>query len=217
MNSIVRIMIVDDHTLVRSGFRLLLEQIDGFEVVGEAPNGQQALDLMDAAHPDVLITDIAMPVMTGLQLISEVKTRWPGVSCILLSMHKTSQYVRSAIEAGASGYLLKESVDSELELAVRTVFGGESYLSPALSKTMIDGLANRDARAIGGLESLTSRQIEVLKQIAEGFTTKQIAVNLEVSPKTVEAHRAQLMSRLEIYSVADLVRLAIREGLVEVN
>lgn len=214
MNADIRIMIVDDHSLVRSGFRLLLEQVDGFQVVAEAEDGEKALDILRIGQPDVLITDIAMPGMSGLELVKHVSKTWPAVRCLLLSMHKTSQYVKSAIEAGAAGYLLKDSVDSELEAAVNTVAAGNSYLSPRLSQAMIDGVVNADGSTGGPLQSLTARQLEVLKQIAEGFTTKQIAMNLELSPKTVETHRAQLMSRLDIYSVADLVRLAIREGLV---
>ncbi|MCL4110396.1 UNVERIFIED_CONTAM: hypothetical protein GTU68_025408 [Idotea baltica] len=214
MSAAVRILVVDDHTLVRSGFRLLLEQIEGFTVIGEAENGQKALELIETEVPDVVIADIAMPVMTGLVLVATVRSRWPDVRCLLLSMHKTPQYVRSALEAGAAGYLLKDSVDSELETAVRTVVEGGSYLSPALSQTMIDGLTNRTGNSPGVLESLTARQIQVLTQIAEGFTTKQIALNLDVSPKTVETHRTQLMNRLGIFSVAELVRVAIREGLV---
>lgn len=206
----IRIVIVDDHTLVRSGFRLLLEQIEGFTVAGEAENGKKALELITAEQPDVVITDMAMPVMTGLDLVQNVHSRWPDVKCILLSMYKTRQYVKSALAAGAVGYLLKESVNSELEVAVKTVISGRSYLSPSLSLTM-DG----DAIEQGGLGVLTARQVEVLRQIAEGFTTKQIAMNLKLSPKTVETHRAQMMSRLEIYSIAELVRLALREGLID--
>ena len=217
MTNSIRILVVDDHTLVRSGFRLLLEQVADFTVIGEAENGQKALDLIEIEQPDIVITDIAMPVMTGLVLAARIRTKWPAVRCLLLSMHNTPQYVRSALDAGAAGYLLKDCVDSELETAVRTVVHGGSYLSPALSQTMIDGLVKRTSDSPSALETLTARQTQVLTQIAEGYTTKQIALNLGVSPKTVETHRTQLMNRLEIFSVAELVRLAIREGLIEIG
>ncbi len=217
MTSEIRIMVVDDHSLVRSGFRLLLEQISGFSVIAEAASGEAAVEIITSDQPDVLITDIAMPGMSGLDLVTEVRSTWPDIRCVLLSMHKTSQYVRSAIEAGAAGYLLKDSADSELETAVRTVVSGKSYLSPALSQAMIDGVVNGGAGSVRPLDLLTARQTEVLKQISSGYTTKQIALNLGLSPKTIETHRSQLMARLDIYSVADLVRLAIREGLIEIE
>lgn len=216
MTDAIRILIVDDHTIVRSGFRLLLEQIEGFDVVGEAEDGAAALDLIESTSPNVVITDLAMPGIAGLELVSRIKAGWPDIACILLSMHKSAQYVKSALKAGAVGYLLKDSAGSEVEVAVRAVVRGESYLSPAASRPVIDDFVSPPAPA-NSVALLTDRQIEVVKQMAEGFSTKEIAANLGLSPKTVETHRAQLMKRLDIYDVAGLVRFAIREGLVNLD
>ena len=207
MNNPVRIVIVDDHTLVRSGFRLLLESIDGFDVVADATNGEEALELIEKATPDIVITDIAMGGMSGIELTAEVLKRWPTTQCIVLSMYKTAPYVKSALAAGASGYLLKESVDAELELAIRSVVKGETYLSPVVADLLV---AKKDY-------ALTRRQTEVLRAIAEGMTTKETARHLGVSPKTVETHRAELMKRLDIYDIAGLVRFALREGLTQLD
>lgn len=208
MSQPIRIVIADDHNLVRAGFRLLLETIDDIEVVGEASNGDDALQLVKQLTPNVLITDIAMGETNGIQLVTEVHNQCPDTKCIILSMHKTTPYVKAALSAGASGYLLKESVDAELELAVRAVLRGETFLSPAVAGLLL---------AAPDRPVLTKRQTEVLTAIAEGLTTKETALRLGVSPKTVETHRAELMKRLDIYDVAGLVRYALREGFVELD
>ncbi len=209
----IRIVIVDDHTLVRSGFRLLLEKVEDFEVVDEAGGAEAALKLIAAHQPDVVVTDIQMEGMTGIDLTREVVKNWPAVRCIVLSMHKSGPYVKSALAAGASGYLVKDSVAVEMELAVRAVMRGESYLSPSVASLMIDN-ANHPSGGGGPVSALTRRQTEVLRMIAQGDSTKEIALKLGLSPKTIETHRAELMKRLDIFDVAGLVRFAIREGLV---
>lgn len=209
MSNPIRIVVVDDHNLVRAGFRMLLEHVTDFDVVGEAANGVDALKVVAELKPNIVVTDIAMDKMTGIELTGELHKSEPDVRCIVLSMHKTTPYVKSALSAGACGYLLKESVDAELELAVRAVFRGDTYLSPAVAGLLVGGPNDKPV--------LTKRQTEVLTAIAEGLTTKETALRLGVSPKTVETHRAELMKRLDIYDVAGLVRYALREGYVELD
>lgn len=221
MNS-TRVLLVDDHLLVRAGLRTLLEQMPDTEVVGEASNGREALDLIKANPPDVVLMDITMAEMNGLVATAQVSHDFPQVRILMLSMHATKEYVTQALQAGASGYLLKDAAPTELELAIRSVMRGEKYLSPAVSTHVI---ADYLQRASGNLTSkadtasssttpLTLRQREILQLIAEGNTTKEIAAKLTLSVKTVETHRTQLMERLDIHDIAGLVRYAIRVGLV---
>lgn len=209
MSDPIRIVVVDDHNLVRAGFKMLLEHIEDFDVVGEASNGVDALEVVEELKPNIVVTDIAMDQMTGIELTGELHKRELDVRCIVLSMHKTTPYVKSALAAGACGYLLKEAADAELEIAIRAVFRGETYLSPAVAGLLLNGANDKPV--------LTKRQTEVLTAIAEGLTTKETALRLGVSPKTVETHRAELMKRLDIYDVAGLVRYALREGYVELD
>lgn len=205
MSDRLRLIVVDDHTLVRSGFLRLLEEVDGFEIVADAPDAETALRLVEAHQPDIVVTDIAMPGMSGIDLTRQVVNQWPNVRCLVLSMHKSGPYIKSALDAGASGYLLKDSASNELVMAVKAVGRGETYLSPKIASLVLTG---------GPLSGLTKRQTEVLQMIAKGESTKGIALQLGLSPKTIETHRAELMKRLNIYDVAGLVRFAIREGLV---
>jgi DNA-binding NarL/FixJ family response regulator len=187
----------------------------GIEVVGEAANGLEALGLVEARLPEVVLTDIAMPGLNGLELADRVTHQFPQIKVIILSMHADAQYVAQGLRAGASGYLLKDSCTAELELAIRAVAHGDSYLSPAVSKQVIADFVSRPEDEGESLQILTPRQREVLRLIAEGQTTKRIALALHISAKTVETHRAQLMERLEIHELAGLVRYAIRNGLVK--
>lgn len=211
----IRVLIADDHTLVRAGIRALLQGLEGVEVVAEAGDGREAMALAQVHSPDVLVTDIAMPHVSGLELAGRVARELPEVRVIILSMHGNEEYASRALQAGAAGYLLKDSGLAELELAVRAVVRGETYLSPAVSKHVIADYLRRTGGAPPESGSLTARQRQVLRLIAEGQTTKAIARLLGVSVKTVESHRAQLMDRLDIHDVAGLVRHAIRIGLVE--
>ncbi len=221
MNS-TRVLLVDDHLLVRAGLRTLLEQMPGTEVVGEASNGREALDLIKAAPPDVVLMDITMSEMNGLVATAQITHDFPKVRILMLSMHATKEYVTQALQAGASGYLLKDAAPTELELAIRSVMRGEKYLSPAVSTHVIadylqrttGSTANRVDTTISSTTPLTLRQREILQLIAEGNTTKEIAAKLTLSVKTVETHRTQLMERLDIHDIAGLVRYAIRIGLV---
>jgi len=209
----IRVVLADDHALVRAGFRSLLETLPGIEVIAEAGDGREALQLTLTHHPDVVLMDIAMPGMNGLEVTARVAKQAPNVRVIILSMHADEEYVWQALRAGAGGYLLKEASMAELELAIKAATRGETYLSPAISKQVADYIRRTGDKA-GALEQLTPRQREILQLIAEGHSTKKIAHTLQVSVKTVETHRAQLMERLGIHDVAGLVRYAIRMGLV---
>ena len=209
----IRVVLAEDHALVRAGIRSLLEKLVGIEVVGEAADGHAALELAAATAPDVLMLDVSMPGLNGLEASARAVRRFPRTRVLVLSMHANEEYVQRALEGGARGYLLKDAGAEELELALRAVARGETYLSPAVSKQVIAGYVRR-TRVPGSLEGLSPRQREVLQLIAEGHTTKQIAHRLGVGVKTVETHRTQLMKSLDIHEIAGLVRYAIRVGLV---
>jgi len=209
----LRVLLADDHALVRAGMRSLLRDIEGVEVVGEAADGGQALALAERERPDVVLLDIAMKGMNGLEAAARFRELHPGIKVIILSMHASEEYVLQALRAGAAAYLIKDSATAELELALRSVMRGETYLSPAISRQVVEGYVQR-VGAGAGEDPLTPRQREVLRRIAEGRSTKEIAFDLGLSVKTVETHRAQIMERVGIRDVAGLVRYAMRTGLV---
>jgi DNA-binding NarL/FixJ family response regulator len=210
----VRILIADDHSLVRASLRSLLTDNPGIEVVAEANDGRQAFELVGQHHPEVVLMDISMPGLNGLEATRQIVKAHPKVRVIVLSMHASEDHVLRALRAGASGYVLKDSPPRELELAVDSVARGETFLSPAISRHVIEVYLNRTADQGGSLDHLTPRQREILQLIAEGKSSKQIAQILKASVKTIESHRASLMERLDIHEVAGLVRYAIRHGLV---
>ncbi len=209
-----RIVLADDHALVRAGIRALLEKLPGVVVVGEAADGREALVLLGKNRPDILLTDIAMRGLGGLALAAEARRIRPGLKVLILSMHANEEYVVQALKSGAAGYLLKDAVAAELALALATVARGETYLSPAISRRVLDAYL---ARTTGtpAPDPLTPRQREVLRLVAQGRNTKAIAADLGLSVKTVETHRAQLMERLGIRDVPGLVKYALRLGLIE--
>ena len=213
MNS-ARVLIAEDHALVRAGFRALLSDCPGVQVVAETGDGRQALRLVQEVQPDVILMDISMPGLNGLEATARVVGEHPNIRVIILSMHADEEYVLQALRAGASGYLLKDSDAAELGLAIAAVMRGETYLSPQVSKHVIADYLRLVGDESNSHEPLTPRQREVLQLIAEGHTTKQIAQILSVSEKTAMTHRAQLMERLDIHDIAGLVRYAIRIGLV---
>lgn len=209
----IRVMLAEDHGLVRSGLRALLEQSTGMKVVGEAANGRDAVKLVASLAPDIVLLDVQMPELNGLLAARRIKKSRPHVRIVMLSMFADAESVRDAIAAGASGYLVKAADEDELEMAVRAVMRGDFYLSPRVSRVALSDGAHPDARPSGG-RALTPRQREVLQLIAEGLANKQIAAKLGISVKTVESHRARLMRRLGVSSVAELVRYAGRTGLI---
>lgn len=207
----IRILLADDHDLVRAGIRSLVRGVEGMEVVAEAGDGREALRLVRIHRPDVVLMDITMPGLNGLDATARIVKVSPQPAVIILSMHATREYVLEALQAGASGYVLKNAAVDELEAAIRTVAQGGKYLTPSVSGQLIAGVTGASESAAA---ALTQRQREVLQLVAEGRSTREIAELLHVSVKTVETHRAQLMDRLGIYDVAGLVRYAIRTGLV---
>jgi DNA-binding NarL/FixJ family response regulator len=209
----LRVLLVDDHALVRAGIRSLLRDIEGIEVVGEAADGAEALAIAVRERPDAVLLDIAMKGMSGLETAARFRELHPGVKVLILSMHASEEYVLQALHAGVVGYLIKDSATAELELALRSVVRGETYLSPAISRQVVEGYVQRVGAGAGD-DPLTPRQREVLKRVAEGRSTKEIAFDLGLSVKTIETHRAQIMERLGIRDVAGLVRYAMRTRLV---
>jgi DNA-binding NarL/FixJ family response regulator len=213
----LRIVIADDHALFRAGLRALLREMPGAQVIAEAGNGDDAVALARQHRPDVIVMDISMKGLNGLDAAARIKTSAPAVRVIVLSMHDTEDYVAQALRAGASAYLLKDSAEPELELALSAVMRGEIYLSPRVSKPVVDAYVRRSGADGSPLPALTARQREILQLIAEGHSTKRIAGKLSVSVKTIDAHRAQIMERLQIHDVPGLVRYAIRNGLVSLD
>jgi DNA-binding NarL/FixJ family response regulator len=211
----IRVLLADDHTLVRAGIRALLEKLPGVVVAGEASDGREVLDLIKARQPDVVLMDVSMPGLNGLQALARITRDFPQVRVIILSMHSNDEYVLQALKSGASAYLLKRAATAELPAALRTVAGGQVYLSREIASQFLKKFPLQHlARARSPLERLTERQREVLQLLAEGQTAKAIAPILKLSEKTVEYHRAKLMASLNIFDIPGLVRFALRTGLV---
>lgn len=210
----IRVLLADDHTLFRAGIRALLEKLPDIHVVAEASDGREVMHLVTTTQPDVVLMDIAMPELNGLEATKRLVKEFPDISVLILSMHKSEEYVWQALRAGAAGYLLKDADLAELALAMKAVTRGETYLSPPISTHVIREYVQRVGGEETSLERLTPRQREILQLIAEGHTTKAIAQHLELSVKTVETHRVQMMERLDIHDIAGLVRYAIRMGLI---
>jgi DNA-binding NarL/FixJ family response regulator len=210
----ISVVLVDDHALVRAGLRMLIEAIPDVAVVDEASDGHQAIALAEKHQPHLVLMDIAMPGLNGLEATSRITKQWPNVKVVVLSMHQDDQYVRQALKMGASGYLLKDSATTELALAVRAVSRGETYLSPAASKSVLTDYVQRLRSDESAGVHLTPRQREVLQLIAEGCSTKEVAQRLDLAVKTVDTHRTLLMKQLGVHEVAGLVRYAVRAGIV---
>jgi DNA-binding NarL/FixJ family response regulator len=208
--SAIRVLLADDHTLVRAGIRSLLQGLAGYEVVAEVGDGAAALESARATRPDIVLMDISMKGMSGLEATARLKQEMPAIRVLILSMHASEEYVLQALQAGASGYLLKDAATLELELALAQLARGEIYLSPPVSRQVVDSYVQR----VAAEPALTPRQQEILRLVAGGHSTKEIAFRLALSVKTVETHRSQLMDRLGIHDVAGLVRYAIRTGLI---
>lgn len=210
----ISVLLADDHTLVLAGIRGLLTKLDGVEVVGEAADGHQTLRLAETLRPDIVLLDIGMPGLNGLEVAERLHRLDPAIRVVILSMHASEEYVLRALRAGAAGYLLKDSAVTELEVAVRSVARGETYLSPPVSKRVVDDYVSRTGGVPDPLAVLTARQREILQMVAEGHTSKEIAQSLGLSYRTIETHRNQLMKRLGVTDLTGLVRFAVRAGLV---
>jgi DNA-binding NarL/FixJ family response regulator len=212
--SAIRVLIADDHQLVRAGVKLLLQTMNDIEVVAEASNGREAIALAKSHRPDVVLMDLQMPELNGLDAAVRIVAENPRVHVVILSMSAGEEAVLPALRAGASGYLLKNVRPVELELAIRAAARGDPYLCSDVSKHVVDRCLERSQASDGVFQQLTPRQREVLQLVAEGRTAKEIARRLEISVRTAEAHRTQVMEALDIHDVAGLVRYAIRKGLI---
>jgi DNA-binding NarL/FixJ family response regulator len=210
----VRILLADDHAMLRDGVRMVLEAHPGFEVVGTADDGAEAVALAHSLQPDIAVLDVAMPELNGLDATREIRACCPETEIVILSMHEGEDYLREALRAGAAGYVLKRAAAKELVGAIQAVQRGESYLDPALTRTLISDYVRKVDRADLPADALTERELEVLKLVAEGFTNRQIAARLDISIKTVQSHRANLMDKLDLHDRTELVRYAIRRGLI---
>jgi len=208
----IRILLADDHAVVRQGFKMILEAQPDMEIVGEAGNGREAVELAGQLRPDVVVMDVAMPELNGIEAARRLVDANPHAKILALSMHKDSVYVREILRAGARGYLLKDSVAADLVAAVRSVAGGQSWLSPAVSNAVLDDYRRHVTNPI---DLLTSREREVLQMLAEGKTNKEIAGVLNLSVYTVDAHRGRIMEKLNLHSINELVRFAVRNGLID--
>ena len=214
----IRILLADDHKIVRDGLRTLIGKETGMEVVGEAENGRKALKMAEKIRPNVVIMDVTMPDMNGIEATRKMLTEVPGVKVIALSMHSDRRFVLGMLEAGASGYLMKDCAFDELAKAVRSVATGQTYLSPSIADVLVKGYLDKVNEKISAARSpLTEREREILQLLAEGRSSKEIAAHLGVSVKTVETHRRNMMQKLNMRSVAELTKYAIREGLISVE
>ena len=211
-----RILIIEDHTLLRAGLRALLTQGDEFEVVGEFDNGRDAVRAFGALAPDLILIDLSMPGMNGIEAITEIKKRDPAVRILVLTIHRGEEYIQESLRAGANGYVLKDASQDELRVAIRSVLGGKTYLSPDVSASVVTGyLGKGTERANTPWSALTHREREVLKLVAEGHSNRSIAQFLSLSVKTVEKHRSNVMRKLDLHNAAMLTAYAIEKGLVE--
>jgi two-component system, NarL family, response regulator NreC len=212
----VRILLADDHTVVRKGLRLLLETHAGFEVVADAADGRAAVALAEQSTPDVVVMDVAMPVLNGIEAARQITARLPHTAVVFLSMHSDESYVLKALKAGARGYLLKDSAEQDLIHAVEAVAGGKSFFSPAISRMMMEDYMRelRERQIEDTYELLTTREREVLQLLAEGKSNKEVAAVLNLSLYTVETHRGNILQKLNLHSGADLILYAIRKGVI---
>jgi len=208
----IRILLVDDHAVVRQGFKMILAAQTDMEIVGEAGNGREAVELAESLKPDIVVMDVAMPELNGIEATRRLSTSSPHTRVVALSMHKDNVYIREILRAGARGYLLKDSVAADVVNAIRAVARGESYLSPAVSNAVLDDYRKHVTNPI---DLLSSREREVLQMLAEGKTNKEIAVVLNLSVYTVDAHRGRIMEKLNVHSINELVRFAVRNGLID--
>lgn len=207
-----RILLADDHAVVRQGFARILEGQEDLEVVGEAADGREAVQMANQLKPDVVIMDVSMPELNGIEATRRLQKDNPRIRILALSMHKENVFVREILRAGAAGYLLKDAIDEELITAVRAVSGGEGYLSPSVSEAV---LSDYRRHVTDPIDLLSSREREILQMLAEGKTNKEVAQVLNISVYTVDAHRGRIMEKLNLHSIGEMVRFAMRNGLID--
>ncbi|MFC1987967.1 response regulator [Chloroflexota bacterium] len=213
----IRVLVVDDHIIVRDGICALLALAGDIEVVGEASNGVEALEMVKELKPNVVLMDMAMPIMGGLEATRRICKEFPATKVLVLTQYDDKEFVFPVVEAGASGFISKVAASSELASGIRSIYHGDSYLSPSVAKLMVEDYRRGDGRvAQDPYEQLTERERDVLKLVAEGYTTKEIADRLVVTPKTVEGHRTNLMAKLGIHNRIELVKYALRKGIISI-
>lgn len=212
----IRILLADDHTIMRNGLRLLLERQPGFQVIGEAADGRETVEMTDTMRPDVVVLDIAMPNLNGIEAARQIAAKLPGIAVVILSMHSDESYVLRALKAGARAYLLKDSAESDLISAIKAVTEGKAFFSPAISKMLVDDYVRRlQERGVDdSYEVLTTREREILQLVAEGKSNKDVANLLSLSLYTVETHRGNIMQKLNLHSVPELILYAVRKGVI---
>jgi len=215
----IKIVLVDDHEIVRAGLRLLIQAQGDMEIVGEAENGQQAIELCPKASPDVVVMDITMPGLSGLEVTRQIKQQYPDINVLALTIHEGEQYFFEMLNAGASGYVPKRAAPTDLVAAIRAVYSGEVYLHPSVAKTLVNDYIQRVQMGWerASYDGLTDREQQVLKMIAEGLMNKEIAEKLSISVRTVERHRENIMSKLNLHTRAELVRYAVDKGLIDLG
>lgn len=215
----ITVLLAEDHTIVRKGLRSLLESRADIKVVGEAENGREAIDRVEELRPDVVVMDIGMPGLNGLEATRRIKKRFGDIQVLVLTVHTGEEYILQILRAGASGYLVKQAAPAELISAIQAVHRGEAFLSPSISKKVLEDYVQRTGATAqrDGFERLTDREREVLQLIAEAYSTREIAEQLHISIKTAETHRAHLMEKLSLHSTAELTRYAIRKGVVTLD
>jgi len=211
-NNVVKVLLADDHTIVRQGLKLILAAHPDLEVVGEAANGKEAIELAQKLRPDIVVMDVAMPEVNGIEATRRMVQNEPRLKVLVLSMHKEAVYVREILRAGARGYILKDAIDTELLNAIRSVARGDGYVSPAVSSAL---LSDYRKNVTDPLDLLSNREREVLQLIAEGKTNKEIATRLNLSVYTIDSHRGKIMEKLNLHSTGELVRFAMKHGLVD--
>lgn len=212
----LRILIGDDHTLMRQGLRKIVEERPDWEIVAEAGDGRTAVRQVMALHPDVAVLDIGMPLLNGIDATAQIVRKAPSVAVLILSMHDDEAYVTQAVRAGARGYLLKDAAGPDLIGAIAAVAAGKSFFSPPVARVVLDNYARQLAdKGLNRYDSLSEREREVFQLVAEGRSTKEVAEMLSVSPTTVETHRAHILQKLDIHNTAELVRYAVRRGVIE--
>ncbi len=210
-----RLLLVDDHAVVRSGLRMLLENQAGLEIVGEAGTGRAALALVKELQPNIVLMDIGLPDMSGIEVTRQIKQQWPGVAVVALTIHEDAEYFFKMLQAGISGYVPKRAAPEELLAALQTAIDGDVYLYPSLAKLLVKDYLSGEREVSGKVDGLTEREQEVLTQLAAGASNDEIATALGISSKTVNRHRENIMRKLNLHSRADLVKYAIRKGIIQ--
>ena len=220
MNKPIRILLADDHTIVRKGLCSILESEEGIEVVGEAEDGREAIQKVKLLNPHVVVMDISMPSLNGLEATRQIRKQYPKIKVLILSMHANEEYIFQTLRAGASGYLVKKAAPKDLVLAIQSAFEGEIFLSPSISKIVVEGYIKTEPSPLNEndpFETLTKREREILQLLAEGVSNHSIAEKLYLSVKTVQTHRANILGKLNVHSLTDLIKIAFNKGMISLD